>query len=301
LKITSPNSSAPGLMLLVPMRWSEMLPISEIIQTVSMYARVPLGQPDSSPDQLRPTLMFGKPGFLNCRICEAVWCSGCDLLDTDRIPDGFTLDSTSFLTSDMFYLSVPPLQFPLLKQMFHSSQNDPFFPTKADAVTLMDCFEAFTTREVLSKDDAWFCPQCRTHRSASKALSIWKVPNILIIQLKRFGNRSATSISSSFREKISTLVEFPLEGLSLDNFVGSSGDHDELVYDLFAVSNHYGSLFGGHYTAYICRQGQWYECDDSRVSKVFNPDQVITSAAYVLFYKRRTKPASRSPQTQELE
>ena len=60
------------------------------------------------------------------------------------------------------------------------------------------------------------------------------------------------------------------------------------VYDLYAISNHYGSMGGGHYTAY-CRNinGNWYDFNDSSVSEVRNPNSVITAAAYVLFYKRR--------------
>ncbi len=60
------------------------------------------------------------------------------------------------------------------------------------------------------------------------------------------------------------------------------------MYDLFAVSNHYGGLGGGHYTAY-CRMpdnGRWYCFDDSHVSEI-STETVLSSAAYVLFYRRR--------------
>jgi ubiquitin carboxyl-terminal hydrolase 4/11/15 len=42
----------------------------------------------------------------------------------------------------------------------------------------------------------------------------------------------------------------------------------KLLYDLFAVSNHYGSLGFGHYTAYTksWKYGKWHNCDDSSVS-----------------------------------
>ena len=63
-----------------------------------------------------------------------------------------------------------------------------------------------------------------------------------------------------------------------------------ITYDLYAVSNHYGSLNGGHYTAF-CKNpviNKWYEFDDSHVSAV-DASSTITKAAYVLFYKRRSK------------
>jgi ubiquitin C-terminal hydrolase len=65
---------------------------------------------------------------------------------------------------------------------------------------------------------------------------------------------------------------------------------------LYAISNHYGSLNGGHYTAY-CENPIakiWYEFDDSSVSRVSNTNSIeeiensiVSKAAYVLFYKLR--------------
>ena len=66
------------------------------------------------------------------------------------------------------------------------------------------------------------------------------------------------------------------------------------IYDLYAVSNHMGSLNGGHYTAY-CKNSifnKWFEYDDSHVQKIGTTaaevkDTVWWLAAYVLFYKLR--------------
>ena len=62
-----------------------------------------------------------------------------------------------------------------------------------------------------------------------------------------------------------------------------------LLYDLYAVSNHYGSLAFGHYTAYAqnYQTGVWYDYNDSSVSRVDNPSEVISGGAYVLYYIRR--------------
>ena len=60
------------------------------------------------------------------------------------------------------------------------------------------------------------------------------------------------------------------------------------IFDLFAVANHSGGLHGGHYYAY-CKNfndGEWYEFNDSHVSKI-NKNSVVRSTAYVLFYSRR--------------
>nr|XP_006014127.1 PREDICTED: ubiquitin carboxyl-terminal hydrolase 4-like [Latimeria chalumnae] len=60
------------------------------------------------------------------------------------------------------------------------------------------------------------------------------------------------------------------------------------IYDLIAVSNHYGGMGGGHYTAYAKNKsdGKWYYFDDSSVS-LASEDQIVTKAAYVLFYQRK--------------
>lgn len=44
-------------------------------------------------------------------------------------------------------------------------------------------------------------------------------------------------------------------------------------------------MSGGHYTAYAKNNNTWYDFNDSSVYKI-NPDNVISSAAYMLFYKR---------------
>ena len=60
------------------------------------------------------------------------------------------------------------------------------------------------------------------------------------------------------------------------------------MYDLYAVTNHFGSLNGGHYTAFAKNQedSNWYCFNDSSVSRV-NEKSICSDAAYLLFYRRR--------------
>ena len=59
------------------------------------------------------------------------------------------------------------------------------------------------------------------------------------------------------------------------------------IYDLYGISNHFGSLNGGHYTAYGKNiDGKWYNFNDSSVSSS-SGKSVVTDAAYLLFYRRR--------------
>jgi hypothetical protein len=61
------------------------------------------------------------------------------------------------------------------------------------------------------------------------------------------------------------------------------------VYDLFAISQHYGSLGGGHYTAAAQYEGQgWYSFNDTSVTPLETMDPADSArSAYVLFYRRQ--------------
>ncbi|KAI9782348.1 MAG: CSN-associated deubiquitinating enzyme Ubp12 [Geoglossum umbratile] len=150
-------------------------------------------------------------------------------------------------------------------------------------ISLYDCLDEFGKEEILSENDAWYCPRCKEHRRASKTFELWKSPDILVIHLKRF------SANRGFRDKIDVLVDFPTEGLDLTNRVALKEEGKETIYDLIAVDNHYGGLGGGHYTATAKNffDGQWYEYNDSSVSRK-TPESAVTAAAYLLFYRRRS-------------
>ena len=170
--------------------------------------------------------------------------------------------------------------------------------------------DAFLQPEKLDEADSWYCTSCKAHVQAEKKLDLWRLPEVLVVHLKRF------SYSRYSRDKIDTEVDFPLEGLDLRSVVpvseggtrgestaGAAGKDNAgitaanaaaaaplpaPVYDLYAVSNHYGGLGGGHYTAY-CRMpddGKWYTFDDSSVAEM-REESVKSPAAYVLFYRRR--------------
>ena len=63
---------------------------------------------------------------------------------------------------------------------------------------------------------------------------------MLVIHLKRF------SYSRSYRDKIDTQAEFPLTELDLSSYLLNKNVNKTTKYNLVAVSNHYGSLGGGH-------------------------------------------------------
>uniref|UniRef100_A0A7N6BJ15 Ubiquitin carboxyl-terminal hydrolase n=1 Tax=Anabas testudineus TaxID=64144 RepID=A0A7N6BJ15_ANATE len=160
------------------------------------------------------------------------------------------------------------------KYMKHSSME---VPQQQTTVQLQECIELFTTVETLEEENPWYCPVCKKHQLATKKLDLWSLPEVLIIHLKRFSYTKFT------REKLDSIVEFPLR-------YAHSREEPPSRYDLIAVSNHYGGLRDGHYTSYARNKdnGQWYYFDDSKVTYA-SEDQIVTNAAYVLFYHRQDK------------
>jgi ubiquitin carboxyl-terminal hydrolase 4/11/15 len=134
--------------------------------------------------------------------------------------------------------------------------------------------------------DQWYCNKCKDHVNAFKKMEVYKAPEFLIIHLKRFSHTRNTMFGSS---KLSDFVDFPVNGLNMTPFLKEIRGQEQCIYDLYAVSNHFGSLGGGHYTAYAknCAYGKWFEFDDSSVSDARESD-VVGKAAYVLFYRRRS-------------
>lgn len=115
----------------------------------------------------------------------------------------------------------------------------------------------------------------------------------MIISLKRF--KSSKSKYGFGGQKVDTLVEFPLEGLDMRPYVllPEQKNAPSLLYDCFGISNHFGSVGFGHYTAYAKNplDGKWYNFDDSSVSEIGKNSRyhnLVSDAAYNLFFRLRS-------------
>ena len=88
----------------------------------------------------------------------------------------------------------------------------------------------------------------------------------------------------SSRRKITSHIDIPIENLDLSSYL--RGYNKKANYRLVGISNHSGGVGGGHYYSY-CRaeNGNWYEFNDTNVSKI-DESRIITPNAYVLFYKK---------------
>ncbi|KAM0786539.1 hypothetical protein ACM66B_001996 [Microbotryomycetes sp. NB124-2] len=183
---------------------------------------------------------------------------------------------------------------PALQEQRNRPKNAP-----KKTLTIQDCLAEFTKEEKLGENDTWYCSTCKKHQQATKKVELWKVPDILVFAFKRFSSNRYS------RDKIDDFIEFPLENFDMTPYVegdrvkkrlsGASEEDqeasgDSLIYDLYAVDNHFGGLGGGHYTAYAknYENAKWYDFDDSRVTEVTDPSSVVTRAAYLVMYRRRT-------------
>jgi ubiquitin carboxyl-terminal hydrolase 4/11/15 len=181
-----------------------------------------------------------------------------------------TVDPTRFLA---------PLQ---LKKCYNVSSKtvevaDPRF-------TLYQCFDWMIKSERLDEGNQWTCRKCQKATKARKKAALRKLPKVLVIHLNRF--------STEFRgnepiiKKNNSLIDFPLEGLDLNNYT-LPGTGEPTYYNLFAVSSHFGTAQKGHYKAYCWEtlKKSWVCCDDTSVTKA-EPREIVTPQAYLLFYEK---------------
>lgn len=155
-----------------------------------------------------------------------------------------------------------------------------------------------------------YCHNCKKNQKMVKKMGLWKLPEILILHLKRFKYADLIHFShclrfSQFsRKKLNSVVDFPIE-LDVGNYLDSSKELAKgecTKYSLVAVSvsnpsshrnsakNHIGSLYGGHYIAHCLKTNDknvpnWYIFDDQTVTEV-KDKSVICKDAYLLFYQR---------------
>ncbi len=166
-------------------------------------------------------------------------------------------------------------------------------------------------RETLSQENSWYCPNCEAQRLAEHTLSVDKVPQTLIVHLKRYiaslGLNSSLFLFILLRfiyhgregSKVEGGVSFPME-------LSGVSKNDSSTLELTACICHTGSEFYthiilswyhhvfstalhfGHYTAY-CKHpctGEWLYYNDSTITKVDKPD--CQESAYMLFYQKPT-------------
>jgi len=166
-----------------------------------------------------------------------------------------------------------------------SSTPEPYFmidlpiPPDNKSPTLLDCFNHYCKSELIEN---YRCEKTNDIIPVERKIMFWSFPTILTIDLKRFNSINL--------HKNQIFISFPLDDLDLSQYV--LGYNASIYkYELFGVCNHTGSVHGGHYTAYVKNaNGDWYHFNDTNVTKVYNTSNIISTKAYVLFYRRKKLP-----------
>ena len=146
-----------------------------------------------------------------------------------------------------------------------------------DPISLIECFDNFTSDQILDSDNEWKCEKCNIFQKAVNKYTFWKLPKILIISLKRFDKNI---------QKNDRLVNYNIENLDLKKYCHCY--EKNTVYDLYAVGCHKGNTQNGHYFSLCKNQNdKWYCYNDEQVIEMGDPSLIITNFAYCLFYKKK--------------
>ena len=146
--------------------------------------------------------------------------------------------------------------------------------------TIYDCLDNFFTTEELDKDNKINCDRTMEKVEASKKISLWFPPKILVIQIKRF----MKNLYGQTTRKLKNKVKYPVKELDLTKYT-SEYNKKSYKYNLFAVNIHSdnGSIHSGHYYSY-CKNivdNRWYCYNDEHTVPINN---LQSENAYLLFY-----------------
>ncbi|AYV76266.1 MAG: ubiquitin carboxyl-terminal hydrolase 2 [Terrestrivirus sp.] len=128
----------------------------------------------------------------------------------------------------------------------------------------------FSAHDDLDNNNKYKCEKCKHESIATKMMQIHKMPNVLIVYLKRF----------NVHKKIDNYMDAPLTYIN---------NNDGNTYELTGIVNHFGTKHGGHYTAYIRINDVWFDMNDSSYRALKDSSNIVTNNAYILFYEKQNE------------
>ena len=214
--------------------------------------------------------------------------TGCEYNDTDKLANNcYTMMKKTYNNN---YSEILKLFFGIHVSLIQSEVNfsnlstnsEPYniinlpIPSNNNNCTIFDCFDLYVNKEYLEGDNSWYNEKTEKRENIYKSLSFWNLPDILIVDFKRFDNNN---------KKINTLVTTPLDNINLSNYV-IGYNKENYIYNLFAIINHSGGSLGGHYTCFVKNaNNKWYHFNDTIVTEI-DTNSLITNKAYCYFYKK---------------
>lgn len=148
-----------------------------------------------------------------------------------------------------------------------------------DIATLDDALFEFTKDELLTEDNVVFCQRCRKKQSVTKGLRLATAPSILVVHLKRFAFNDYGRLV-----RLHKRIEFP-QRLEIGDYMSNLNKARPPAYELVGVLVHQGqTCASGHYLSFVKKNGEWFKCNDSEVSRV-DESTVMMQQAYILMYE----------------
>ena len=143
--------------------------------------------------------------------------------------------------------------------------------------SLRDALNHYTNAELLTKDDKPYCEECEENTTTTKTITLFKLPQILIIHLRRFDYET--------QQKNSKAISIS-ETLNVTDFCSEAAS--TVTYTLSGVIVHRGEagsfLKSGHFLTYI-KKNEWYQKNDSKVRNVVSFDDICKEDGYIFFFK----------------
>jgi hypothetical protein len=169
---------------------------------------------------------------------------------SDSSPTG---ETNIYLNAPVMYMppvvSVDKRSAEILSNPNHEVEGEGSTEATSGGMQLRACLTEFCRVRELSPSENWKCPRCETCPLGKRTLKLWRLPDILTFQIKRYKE------STDWRQKITTRVNFPLSGLDMSEWchqespLTQHNSDGSCVYDLIGVVNHEGSFSEGRYTA----------------------------------------------------
>ena len=186
------------------------------------------------------------------------------------------------------YLSIRPEPFMIISLPIPSRENNGSSgkqdKASADCVTLMECFDLNCEKEFLHGENAWFNENLGKKQSVYKRLVYWSLPDVMILDIKRFEYNPHTFSYV----KNQTAIKIPVENVDFSKYV-EGYNKESYVYDLYGICNHHGDENFGHYTSTVkTASSKWYNFNDTNVKEVSIPNaDIVGNTPYCLFYRKK--------------
>lgn len=161
-------------------------------------------------------------------------------------------------------------------EVFNTMSID--IPIQSESIELLDCIKIYFITEELSD---WKCDNCKETK-ANRLVRLWHIPNLLIINIKRF------TYENGNLSRVNTPVNIPKKMVFYEGSI-ISNPSKIYNYNLISIGNHLGGGFGGHYHADVNRNNDWFRMDDESIYKIEENDleKILLNniAGYILFYE----------------